>query len=81
MNQTIAYEEMINFIASGTTPESVVQFKASPETKARVAELIHREKTVGLTPDETAELGSYEELEHLMIMAKARAHQLIKWVA
>ena len=78
MNQTIAYEEMINFIASGTTPESVVGFKASPETKARVAELIHREKTVGLTPEEKAELDSYEELEHLMIMAKARAHQLIK---
>ena len=55
-----------------------MQFKASPETKARVAELIHREKTVGLTPDETAELDSYEELEHLMIMAKARAHQLLK---
>lgn len=78
MNTTKAYDEIINFIAAGTTPASVVSFKASDETKNRVAELIHREKTTGLTPEEKAELDSYEELEHIMILAKARAHQLLK---
>ena len=76
MNETSkAYDEIINFIASGTTPASVIAFQASEETKQRVAELIHREQTVGLSPEEKAELDSYEELEHLMILAKARAHQ------
>ena len=78
METTKAYEEIINFIAAGTTPESVASFKVSPETKARVAELLHREKTGGLTPEETAELDSYEELEHIMILAKARAHELLQ---
>ncbi len=78
METTRAYEEIIDFIASGTTPESVVAFKASPETKARVADLIVREKTVGLAPEEKAELDSYEDLEHLMILAKARAHQILQ---
>ncbi|MFN0108042.1 MAG: hypothetical protein ACKVZH_04245 [Blastocatellia bacterium] len=77
--QTInAYEEVINFIAAGPSTESVANFKATSETKARVAELIAREKTIGLTAEEEAELDSYEELEHIMIMAKARAHQLLK---
>jgi hypothetical protein len=68
-----AYEEIINFIAAGPTTNSVAAFKASPEAKARVALLIEREKTVDLTPQEQAELDSYEEVEHLMILAKARA--------
>ena len=78
METTKAYEEIINFIAAGTTPESVARFNVSPETKARVAELLHREKTDGLTPEETAELDSYEELERIMILAKARAHELLQ---
>lgn len=78
MVTTKAYEEVINFIASGTTPQGVISFKASEETKARVADLVYREKTAGLTAEEKAELDSYEELEHIMILAKARAHQLLK---
>jgi hypothetical protein len=78
MEITKAYEEIINFIAAGASTESVAAFKASPEAKARVAELIDREKTVGLTPEEQAELDSYEELEHIIILAKARAHQLLQ---
>ncbi len=77
MNTTKAYDEIINFIATGTTPASVVSFKASDETRDRVAELIHREKTSGLTPEEKAELDSYEDLEHIMILAKACAHRAL----
>lgn len=73
-----AYEEIINFIAAGPTTDSVAAFKASPEAKARVAMLLDREKTAGLTPQEQAELDSYEELEHLMILAKARAYELLQ---
>jgi hypothetical protein len=73
-----AYEEIINFIAAGPTTSSVASFKVSPEAKARVADLLHREKTTGLTPAEKAELDSYEELEHIMIMSKARAHELLQ---
>jgi hypothetical protein len=68
-----AYEEIIDFIAAGTSPGKVIAFRPSEATKERVADLIHREKTVGLTPDETAELGHYLQLEHLMRLAKARA--------
>lgn len=70
---TRAYEEIIDFIAAGTTPSGIVAFQPSEETKARVADLIHREKTTGLSPEETVELNHYLQLEHLMRLAKARA--------
>jgi hypothetical protein len=71
----IAYDELVDFIASGTTPQSVVEFQPSEATKARVAELIHRQKTATLSPDETTELNHYLHMEHLMRLAKARARQ------
>jgi hypothetical protein len=68
-----AYEEIVDFIAAGTTPRTVAQFEPSQETKDRVADLIHREKTTGLAADETSELDDYLRMEHLMRLAKARA--------
>lgn len=68
-----AYEEIVDFIAAGTTPQTVAHFEPSRETRDRVADLIHREKTVTLSPDETSELDHYLRMEHLMRLAKARA--------
>jgi hypothetical protein len=68
-----AYDEIVDFIANGTTPQSVAEFEASQETKDHVADLIHKEKTIGLTPEETSELDLFCQLEHIMRLAKARA--------
>ena len=73
MPMTRAYEEVIDFIAAGMTPSDIVAFQPSEAAKARVADLIHREKTIGLSADETTELNHYLQLEHLMRLAKARA--------
>ena len=73
MLMTRAYEEIIDFIAAGTNPSTVVAFEPSEATKARVSDLIHREKTTGLSVEEASELDHYLQLEHLMRLAKARA--------
>jgi hypothetical protein len=72
---TLAYEEFVDFIAAGPTPQRVVDFRPSSETRAKVAELLHRQKTATLNLDETAELNFFLQIEHLMRLAKARARQ------
>ncbi|MBI4909810.1 MAG: hypothetical protein HY820_39700 [Acidobacteria bacterium] len=72
-----AYLEIIDFIATGTTPESVVNYRPSPEAQQRVADLIAREKDDALTPEEKAELDYFVQLEHILRMAKARALQIL----
>lgn len=67
------YEEIIDFIARGNTSADVVAYQPSDDAKARVAELLRREKADELTPDESNELDHYLELEHIMRLAKARA--------
>jgi hypothetical protein len=71
-----AYDEIVEFIARGTTPESVAQFEPSQVTKDYVADLIHKEKTTGLTQHEASELDHFVKFEHLMRLAKARARML-----
>ena len=71
-----AYDEIVDFIAGGTTPDAVARYEPSSETKERVADLILREKSGDLTAEETSELDHYLKIEHLMRLAKARARAL-----
>jgi hypothetical protein len=73
-----AYMEFVDFIASGTTPEAIIQFRPSEAAQERVHELIER-KTGGLiSEDESSELDDFLQLEHILIMAKARARQRLQ---
>ena len=73
-----AYDELIDFIAGGSSPRDVADFRPSEATRLRVWELVAREKESRLTSDETSELNHYMELEHLMRLAKARARRLLR---
>lgn len=75
MSTVKAYEEVIDFIAAGTSPQSVITFRPSNAIKKRVADLINKEKTIGLSSDEKSELEHYMQLEHIMRLAKVRARQ------
>jgi hypothetical protein len=68
-----AYEEIVDFLASGTTPRGISLAKASESTKQRVRELLHLEKEGIATSAEKTELDDYLRLEHLMRLTKARA--------
>jgi hypothetical protein len=71
------YFEIVDFIAAGTTPETVIDFQPSLEAQQRLAALIEREKADTLSPEEEAELDHFMELEHILRMAKARARQIL----
>ena len=72
-----SYLEIIDFIASGTTPQAVAEYHPSPEAQRRVAELIAREEEGGLSAEEKSELDHFMDLEHILRLAKARARQIL----
>lgn len=67
-----AYDELVELIASAPDPATLSRYQASAEVKARVEELVNREKTADLSEEERVELDDYLQLEHLMRMVKAR---------
>jgi hypothetical protein len=77
MNEIKAYEEIVDFIAAGTTPKGVISFRPSETAQERVAGLLAREKEGELSPAQKSELDHYMQLEHLMRLAKARARDFL----
>jgi hypothetical protein len=72
---TRVYEEIVDFIASGSTPDDVAAWSPSQEARDRVEDLLRCEKAGTLSTQEKSELNHYLELEHLMRLAKARARR------
>ncbi|HAA31043.1 MAG TPA: hypothetical protein DCE56_29215 [Cyanobacteria bacterium UBA8553] len=76
---TKVYDEIIEFIAAGTTPQSVINFKLSEAAQERLEDLVYRHHTGKITPEEKRELDHFLTLEHIMTLAKARAYTYIKY--
>jgi hypothetical protein len=69
------YLEVVDFIAAGHTPERIAAYHPSDTAQGRVMELLQRQKTGELLPQEEFELDNYIQLEHLMRLIKARARR------
>ena len=72
------YEEIVDFIAGGVTPNDVAVWVPSQAARDRIAELLTAEKADTISSEARSELHHYLELEHLMRLAKARAHRFIE---
>lgn len=68
-----AYEEIIDLIAAGAEAEKSCLVYPSEATKRRVVDLLQRQKSGALSPEEAAELGYYVQLEHLMCLTRVLA--------
>ena len=68
-----ASDEVVEFLAQQIPSDQLASFRASEATRSRVWQLVEKEKERGLTPEEQCELDDYEKLEHLLILAKAKA--------
>ncbi len=78
MNTIKAYQEVVDFIGAGTTPQNVIDFRPSEAAEKRVADLLAHEKDGELSAEEKSELDHYLQFEHLMRLAKAHAHYFLQ---
>lgn len=71
------FDEMIGFLASGPTREQIIAYKISDAAQTRLRDLLDKNREVGLTEVESAELDVFQSVDHLMgsLMAKARLLQ------
>ena len=66
-------DELIDFLVGHIPARDLADFQASQEARNRVWTLIAKEKETGLLPEEKLELDDYLKLEHLLVLAKAKA--------
>lgn len=72
-----AYTEVLDFLIARPTPQEITTFKVSAEAQERLRTLLDKNREGTLTKAEATELDLYEQLEHLMILLKAKAYNLI----
>jgi hypothetical protein len=64
---------VLEFFASLPGPEEILNLRPSERLERRVRNLLERSRTATLTPQEEEEWQSYQYLEHLVRIAKAKA--------
>ena len=70
-----AYEEIIDFIAAGSSSSEVAEYRPSEAAQDRFETLVSRGEQEALTEDEATELQTCLALEHIMRLAKVRARE------
>ena len=78
MTSVRADDEILDLLA---TAPHLLEFQPSEAARARVWELVAREKAGTLDAKEKAELDHYAQIEHLMRLVKARARKRLQHAA
>jgi hypothetical protein len=66
-------DEIVDFLVHHIPAQALADFKASDAARQRVWALVTKEKESGLLPPEKVELDDFLKLEHLIVLAKAKA--------
>lgn len=70
----LAFVEVLDFLMTRPTPESIAAFKVSEQAQSRLRELLDKHREANLSATETVELDLYEQLDQLVALLKARAY-------
>jgi hypothetical protein len=71
-------EEVLAFLLSSPTPQHIVDFHASETAQERLRYLLDANRQGTLTDEERAELDEASQMNHFIMLLKAKAHQTIQ---
>ena len=75
---TSIQEEVLTFLLSTPTPHQIVDFHASEPAQERLLYLLESNRQGALSPEERAELDEASQMNHFIMLLKAKARQAIQ---
>lgn len=69
------YDELVDLLARNAKADDVLSFHLSDEKQQRLDDLLSKNRQGTLAPDESAELDSFEQFEHVVRLLKARMRE------
>jgi len=73
--RTAAHEEVYEFLTTSLSLDAIIAFHPSAATESRIRELLDANRNGTLTEEERIELEEFSQVEHLVRMVKAKAHE------
>lgn len=67
------FDEITDFLVSQPTPEQIIAYKPSAAIDGRLHDLLDRNSRQELSAEERAELDRFLQINHLLIVLKAKA--------
>lgn len=80
-NSSIGYKsvaDILEYLANLPTPEEILALRPSPDLQTKINELLEKNRREGLNEVEEQTWASYEFVEHLVRIAKAKASLRLK---
>lgn len=71
-------EEVLAFLLDAPTPQQIIDFHASEPAQERLRYLLDANREGTLTPDERAELDEASQMNHFIMLLKAKAHKTLQ---
>jgi hypothetical protein len=75
VDQPPIYDELVELLANSAEAEEVLSFRLSSEKQLRLDDLLSKNRDGALSPQESAELDAFEQLEHVVRLLKARVRE------
>jgi hypothetical protein len=69
------YDELVELLANSAKADDVLSFQLSNEKQRRLDQLLAKNREGTLAPEESAELDSFEQFEHVVRLLKARVRE------
>jgi hypothetical protein len=70
--ESIGWEEIAEFLASGPSPEEILAFRPSEVLQTRARELLLKKNEGSVSWEEERELDEFEQIERFMRLMKAK---------
>ena len=74
-DRVIYLDEVADLLATRPDRDAVLAYRPSDEVESRIAELLAKQRGVGLPDDEQEELAQFQQTEMLLRVLKARLRQ------
>ena len=71
-------DEVVSFLLSAPSTQQIIEFKASAEAQERLRVLLDANRVGTLSTEERGELDEASQINHFVILLKARAHTLLQ---
>ena len=75
VNESSLYEELVDVLTEGVDESRLASFRLSESKQNRLDELLEKNRDGTLSPNDEAELATFEQLEHVVRLLKARLLQ------
>ncbi|MEK0426341.1 MAG: hypothetical protein RJB11_2432 [Planctomycetota bacterium] len=75
IEQGTVYDTLVDLLVQGGNRQEILKFRLDSEAQSRLDQLLEKNRNGVISPEEIAELETFEQFEHVVRLLKARVLQ------